>query len=95
MHLVSLVFSITHGQYPLLALSFVLTSFGQPIYAILAGHKHHNKTDVIQGIKVVMGGSFIGMDDYCVQKRIFGRPEQVICVCDQNGIRCTYDVALN
>lgn len=73
----------------------IQTMVGQPLYAVLTGHKHHNKVDVVQGIKVVMGGSFMGVDDYCVSKRIFGRPEQIVCVCDQNGIQCTYDVPLN
>lgn len=71
------------------------TMVGKPLYAVLSGHKHHNKVDEIQGIKTVMAGSFLGMDGYCVQKRIFGRPEQMICVCDENGIVCHYDIPLN
>lgn len=73
----------------------IQTMVGQPIYAILAGHKHHNKIDIVQGIKVIMAGSFLGMDDYCVQKRIYGHPEQMVCVCDQSGVRCSYDIALS
>lgn len=73
----------------------IQTMVGQPVYAVLAGHKHHNKIDVVQGTKVVMAGSFLGMDDYCIQKRIFGKPEQMICVCDENGIRCSYDIPLS
>jgi hypothetical protein len=65
------------------------------IYAVLSGHLHHNKTDTVQGIKTVMAGSFLGMDDYCIQNRIFGKQEQIICVCDENGIVCTYDVDLS
>lgn len=67
---------------------------GKPIYAILSGHLHHNKVDTIQGVKTIMGGSFLGVDDYCVQKRIYGQPEQIICVCDGSGIVCHYDVSL-
>lgn len=70
------------------------TLVGKPVYAVLSGHLHHNKTDTVQGIKTVMAGSFQGMDDFCVQKRIFGKPEQMICVCDKDGIVCHYDVAL-
>lgn len=66
----------------------------EPLYAILMGHKHHNKVDEVHGIKTVMAGSFLGVDDYCVQKRIFGRPEQMICVCDSRGIVCHYDALL-
>lgn len=64
------------------------------LYAVLRGHLHHNKLDTVQGVKVIMAGSFLGMDDFCVTKRIYGRAEQMICVCDDNGIVCHYDVAL-
>lgn len=67
---------------------------GKPIYAVLSGHLHHNKTDEVQGVKTIMAGSFLGMDDYCVQKRIVGRAEQMVCVCDENGVRCSYGIPL-
>ena len=70
------------------------TMAGIPVYAILSGHLHHNKVDTVQGIKTVMAGSFLGMDDYCVQKRIFGRPEQMVCVCNEDGILCHYGIDL-
>lgn len=70
------------------------TMAGRPLYAVLSGHLHHNKTDDVQGVKTIMAGSFLGMDDYCVQKRIYGKSEQMVCVCDANGIRCAYDVPL-
>jgi len=66
----------------------------KPIYAILSGHKHHNMCDEVQGVKTIMAGSFLGMDSYCVQKRIYGKPEQMVCVCDDSGIVCHYDVPL-
>lgn len=66
----------------------------KPIYAILSGHKHHNMCDEIQGIKTFMAGSFLGMDDYCIQKRIYGKPEQMVCVCDDTGVVCHYDIPL-
>ena len=65
-----------------------------PLYAILMGHKHHNKIDTVQGVKVIMAGSFLGVDDYCIQKRIFGEPEQLVCVCNERGIVCSYDIPL-
>jgi hypothetical protein len=70
------------------------TMVGKPLYAVLSGHMHHNKVDEVQGVKTVMAGSFLGMDDYCVQKRIFGKPEQMVCVCDEDGIVCHYDISL-
>lgn len=70
------------------------TMAGRPLYAVLSGHLHHNKTDDVQGVKTIMTGSFLGMDDYCVQKRIHGKSEQLVCVCDAGGVRCTYDIPL-
>lgn len=70
------------------------TMAGRPLYAVLSGHLHHNKMDEVQGVKTIMAGSFLGMDDYCVQKRIVGKAEQMVCVCDANGVRCSYDIPL-
>ena len=70
------------------------TMVGRPVYAVLSGHLHHNKIDEVQGVKSIMAGSFLGMDDYCIQKRIFGRAEQLVCVCDETGVRCSYGVSL-
>lgn len=67
----------------------------KPLYAVLSGHLHHCKIDDVQGIRTIMAGSFLGMDDYCVQKRIYSRPEQMVCVCDEAGVRCSYNVGLN
>lgn len=70
------------------------TMVGSPVYAVLSGHLHHCKTDDVQGIRTIMAGSFLGMDEYCVQKRIYGTQEQMVCVCDEYGIRCSYNVQL-
>ena len=85
-----------HGDYDYTPASVQnLTSMiDVPVYAILSGHLHHNKIDTIQGIKTIMGGSMIGMDSYCVQKRILGKPEQLICICTQDGLLCSYNIEL-
>lgn len=64
----------------------------KPVYAVLMGHKHHNKIDEVQGVKVIMAGSFSGVDEYCIKKRIIGRPQQLVCVCDDTGVICSYDI---
>ena len=71
------------------------TMVQKPVYAILSGHRHHNQTDVVQGVRTVMAGSFQGMDDFCVENRIYGKPEQMVCVCDETGIVCHYDIELD
>lgn len=65
------------------------------VYGIFMGHLHHNSSDFIQGYKVFMSGSLMGMDDLCVERRIFGKPQQLVCVCDSDGVKCTYDINFN
>lgn len=85
-----------HGDYDYSPSSIqnLVSMVGKPIYGLLSGHLHHNKIDTIQGIKTIMGGSMIGMDSYCIQKRILGKPEQLVCICTQDGLMCSYDVEL-
>lgn len=85
-----------HGDYDgsPAKIAALQTMAQRPIYAVLLGHLHHNKVDEVQGVKTVMAGSFLGMDNFCVQKRIFGKPEQMVCVCDNTGIVCHYDIPL-
>ncbi len=90
------VYCGVHGDYDGSAekIQALQTMAGVPLYAVLSGHLHHSKLDEVQGVKTVMAGSFLGMDDYCVQKRIFGSAEQMVCVCDEDGIVCSYCVPL-
>ena len=83
-----------HGDYdgsPMKVQS-LQTMAQEPIYAILSGHLHHNKTDSVQGIKTIMAGSFLGIDDYCVEKRIYGQQQQLVCVCSYEGIKGCFDI---
>ena len=68
------------------------TMVQEPVYAVLSGHMHHNRIEYIQGVKSVMAGSFLGMDDYCVGKRIYGIQQQLVCVCADNGIKAYHDI---
>lgn len=87
-----------HGDYHDTSagkLSALRAMIQKPIYCILTGHLHHNNVDIVQGVKTVMAGAFVGMDSYCVQKRIYGKPEQLVCVVDETGIVCYYDIPLS
>lgn len=85
-----------HGDYDGSAakLHTLQTMAGRPLYAVMSGHLHHNELGIVDGVRTVQAGSFMGMDDYCVQKRIYSVPEQLVMVCDKNGIRCSYNVPL-
>lgn len=63
---------------------------------IIIGHRHHNGYNSEHGVKVIQCGCVVGTDDYCVEHRISGRPEQ--CVIITNGraaVQCFYDIGLN
>lgn len=64
------------------------------VYGILFGHLHHNASNFIQGYKILMSGSLMGIDDFCIEKRIFGKAQQLVCVCDNKGVKCQYDIDL-
>lgn len=92
-------YCFVHGDFDcsetkLLTLKEMVGASGKNVYAVCMGHTHANRTGVVSGVKTLVSGSFVGVDDYCIQKRLFGRPEQLVCVCDKSGIVCTYDVSL-
>jgi predicted phosphodiesterase len=65
-------------------------------YAITYGHLHTCSVDEIGGIKIIRGGSLAGSgDDYTVEKRLSGKPSQMVCVCTDKGVKAYYVVELN
>ena len=62
---------------------------------IFYGHLHKNSFDDINNIKIVRSSSFAGTyDDYTISKRISGKPSQMMCVVDKNGINTIIPVSL-
>lgn len=59
---------------------------------ILTGHKHYNSYTTDGTTKVVQSGSFVGADEYAVNKRLVGKQEQAVLVVSNNGLDCIYDV---
>lgn len=63
---------------------------------IIMGHRHHNALDSEHNVKVIQCGCVVGPDDYCVDKRISGEPEQCVFITSENRtVKCLYDVGLN
>ena len=68
---------------------------GRIPYAILNGHNHFPSSTDINGVKIVQGGSIAGAgDDYTIEKRLLGKPNQTVLVCNEDGIECIYNVEL-
>lgn len=88
-----------HGDYDVLnktGVGNLSMMLGQIPYAILNGHNHYPSNTDINGVKVVQGGSMAGSgDDYTIEKRLSGKPNQTVLVCDESGIDCIYNVELN
>lgn len=83
-----------HGDYDNSAsgMAQLVQMVDRPVYAVLSAHLHHNKTDEVQGVKTIMAGSFIGMDDFCIAKRIKGTPEQMVNIVSKKGIYASYGI---
>lgn len=63
---------------------------------IIMGHRHHNAYDTEHNVKVIQCGCVVGTDDYCVDKRISGEPEQCVFITSENRtVKCLYDIGLN
>lgn len=63
---------------------------------IIMGHRHNNALKTEHRVKIVQCGCLVGMDDYCVDKRISGEPEQCVFITSENrAVKCLYDIGLN
>ena len=87
-----------HGDYDPFSkqgVSNLVLFLGYSPYAILYGHLHTCAVDEVNGIKMIRGGSLAGSgDSYTIEKRLYGTPSQMICVCNNQGIECYYPVEL-
>ena len=63
--------------------------------AILYGHLHHCSYDEENGVKMIRSGSLPGCgDDYTIEKRLTGKPSQMVTVCTDDGVECCYPIVL-
>lgn len=61
--------------------------------AWFTGHMHTIAVDEVNEIKMIRGGSLAGSgDDYTIEKRLTGKPSQLVCVLDDNGIKAYYPI---
>lgn len=65
-------------------------------YAITYGHLHTCAVDETNGVKMIRGGSLAGSgDDYTIEKRLSGKPSQMVCICNNKGVVCYYPIELD
>ena len=69
------------------AVNRLVTWLGEIPYCVLMGHKHYNAMTEINNIKVVQAGSLCGTgDEYTRQRRLIGKPAQMILICNKGEI---------
>ena len=61
---------------------------------VYVGHLHQEKLKMYQGTRVVMNNSLMGVDDYALNKRLFGEPSQTVCIYEEDGSFEDYRVTL-
>lgn len=87
-----------HGDYDSFSKSGVSNlcmSLGFLPYAITFGHLHTCSVDETNGVKMIRGGSLAGCgDSYTVEKRLTGKPSQMVCVCNNKGVKAYYPIEL-
>lgn len=65
-------------------------------YAIIYGHLHRCSFDETNGVKMIRGGSLAGSgDSYTIEKRLDGRPYQLVCVCTADGVDSYHPIELS
>lgn len=62
---------------------------------IFMGHRHCNGVTTVDGIKIIESGSMDGMDNYCVDKRLVGSPEQMVVIINDEKSYKYYDINLD
>lgn len=89
---------MVHGDYDSYSesgISKLVMMLGFKPMGIFYGHLHRCSYDDIAGVKIIRSGSFSGTsDDYAISKRLSGKPSQMVCVIDSNGIRACCPVPL-
>lgn len=66
--------------------------FGIKPNLVYLGHRHTNAMSTVYDTKVIQSGTFSSNDNYCLDKRLKGKPSQTISVITEDGLDCLYDV---
>lgn len=93
------VYVSVHGDYDRYTnsgVSNLCMHLGFIPYAITYGHLHTCAIDETNGVKMIRGGSLAGSgDNYTIEKRLSGKPSQMVCICNKKGVACYYPIELD
>ena len=94
-----LAYIMVHGDFDspnANSINRLCTMIGEFPYAVMSGHRHSPMSAEFNGIKYVQSGSLAEAgDSYTVSKRLKGKANQTVLVCNSDGIQCTYNVELS
>lgn len=77
-------------------ISRLVTVIGEIPYAILGGHRHTPAYKEFNNIKYIQSAALCSTgDDYTISKRLKGKANQTVLVCNTKGIECIYNVELS
>lgn len=66
--------------------------FGVKPSIVYLGHRHSNGLTTVYDTKIVESGCMSGVDNFCLDHRIYNKPQQTISVITESGLDCIYDV---
>ena len=93
------IYVAVHGDYDKYSnagVSNLCMHLGFIPYAITYGHLHTCAIDEANGVKMIRGGSLAGSgDDHTIERRLSGKPSQMVCVCNNKGVVCCYPIELD
>lgn len=89
----NLIFA-AHGDKdtPSNVVSKMTLMFGERPDIVMLGHRHTNALQTEYNCKVITSGALSGSDNYCMDKRLQNRPEQILAIVNNDGLDCIYDV---
>ena len=77
-------------------ISRLVMAIGQIPYAVLGGHRHTPAYKEFNNVKYIQSGSLAGSgDDYTISKRLVGKANQTVLVCNNKGVECIYNIELS
>lgn len=91
-------YTVVHGDYDPFSKSGtynLCSMLGYFPYALISGHMHTCAVDEANGVKMIRGGTLAGSgDQFTIEKRLLGKPSQMVCICNQKGVACYYPIEL-
>lgn len=91
-------YTVIHGDYDPFSKSGtynLCSMLGYFPYALISGHMHTCAVDEANGVKMIRGGTLAGSgDQFTIEKRLSGKPSQMVCICNQKGVACYYPIEL-